>query len=509
MGTQKKIIIKGKNMSKNKQILIFSVIGLLVLGAVAAILLLTAPKEQPDTNEDTNVQEEVDERLVLTEKTEADIVSIHVKNLNDEYDIVKNGKDWTILGIEKATILTDSLSALAANVSAMTADQVVEENAADLSKYGLTAPDAEVTVDYGDEKFSFLVGIETPASSSTVYFCEKDKNTVYTYKKTKVSGFTADRFSFVSTAAMPAYDQQAGEEVTKFTIQRADLEEPIVIEQIPAPGEDEIAVFSYELTSPYNAYADLTNAPNFIYSLFGLTADKVAWFGMEEQDYEISGINNPNCVFTLETTFKTYTITLGNAVAEEVADENGNVTTRIAGFYGMSSEVPDTLFLFNVDSIPAFSIQAESIISRLFLMPYIYSLDTVEYSDCKGQKFTLGFETIKGEGEDGADIHNHYLNGEPHDEQQIKNMYQYLIAASGDDIYMGEEKGELLATVTYNYKDKNESSDVVKFYSSDEDRKVIINVNGDNLFKTKQIYINQLYSNAESFLKGGEIVLTY
>lgn len=495
-------------MSKNKQILIFSGIGLLVLGGVAAVLMLTAPEKEPDPADDTAVEEQVDERLVLTEKTAADVVSIHVKNLNDEYDIVKNGEEWTISGIESAAILTDSLSALVTNVSAMTADQVVEENAAELSKYGLTAPEAEITVDYGDGKRTFLVGNETPTSSSTVYFCEKGNSTVFTYKKSQISGFSGDKFSFVSTAAMPAYDQQTGEEVTKFIIERADLEEPIVIEQIPAPGEDEIAVFSYELTSPYNAYADLTDAPNFIYSLFGLTANRVAWYGMEERDYEISGINNPNCIFTLETNKKTYTITLGNAVAEEVADENGNVTTKIAGFYGMSSEVPDTLFLFSADSIPAFSIQAESIISRLFLMPYIYSLESVEYSDNKGQEFTLGFETLKGEGEDGTDIHNHYLNGELYDEQKIKNMYQYLIAASGDDLYMEEEKGELLATVTYNYADEGEASDVVKFYSSD-DRKVIINVNGDNLFKTKQIYINQLYSNVESFLNGGEIVLTY
>ncbi len=495
-------------MSKNKQILIFSAIGLLVLGGVTAVLMLTAPKEQSEPADDTTAEEQVDERLILTEKTEADVVSIHVKNMSDEYDIIKNGEEWTISGIEGAEVLTDSLNALVTNVSSMTANQVVEENASDFSKYGLTAPNSEVTVDYGSEKFTFLVGNETPTSSSTVYFCEKGNTTVFTYKKSHLSGFSADRFSYVSTTAMPGYDQQAGEAVTKFTIERADLEKPIVIEQIPAPGEDEIAVFSYELTSPYNAYVDLTNAPNFIYSLFGLTADKVAWYGMEEKDYEISGINNPNCKFTLETTLKTYTITLGNAVAEEVADENGNVTTEIVGFYGMSSEVPDTLFLFSADAIPAFSIQAESLISRLFLMPYIYSLESVEYSDSKGQEFTLGFETIKAETEDGEDIHNHYLNGEIHDEQQIKNMYQYLIAASGDDLYMEEEKGELLATITYNYADKNEGSDVVRFYSSD-DRKVIISVNGDNLFKTKQIYINQLYSNVESFLNGGEIVLTY
>lgn len=88
-------------------------------------------------------------------------------------------------------------------------------------------------------------------------------------------------------------------------------------------------------------------------------------------------------------------------------------------------------------------------------------------------------------------------------------MYQYLIGASGDELYFEEEKGELLASVTYNYADPQESADVVRFYTSTTDRHVIINVNGQNLFKTKQIYINQLFSNVKSFLSGGEIVLTY
>ncbi len=496
-------------MSKNKQILIFSGIGLAVLGGVTALLLLTAPEKPADDTEQGNVQEEVDERLVLSEKNAKDITSVHVKNLSDEFDIVLNGEEWTIKGLESANVTTASVESLVGNVAAMTANQLVEENAADLSKYGLTAPDAEITVNFSDGARTFLVGNEVPADTNSVYFKEKDNGTVYTYKKSALESFYGDRFSFVDLAAMPQYDQTTGEMVTKFTIERVDLDEPIVIESLPEPGEDEIAVFTYELTSPYNVYVDLTNAPNFIYSLFGLTAEKVAWYGMEEQDYELSGINNPNCVFTLETNLKTYTITLGNAVAKEVTDENGNVTTEIAGFYGMSSEVPDTLFLFNVEDIPAFSIQADSIVSNLFLMPYIYSLDTVEYSDCKGSTFTLGFETINGEGEE-ADVHKHYLNGEEHTEQQVKNMYQFLIAASGDELYTEEGgNGELLATVTYNYVDPAEGQDVVKFYESADDRKVIINVNGDNLFKTKQIYLNQLYANAQNFLNGEEIVLTY
>lgn len=495
-------------MSKNKQILIFSGIGLLVLGGVTAALMLTAPKEEPDETETEIVEEETDERCYLTDKTIDDIISVNVVNSLGEYDIIKDSDVWTIDGLQEAVISNDSVETLAANVAAMTASDFVEENAGDLAKYGLDLPTAIVTVNYADgSEFSFSMGNEVAADTTKIYLCETGETTVYTYKASALSLFNEEKFAFISVAATPEYDQSSGEEVLKLTIERFDLEEPIVIETLPEPDDGTLAVFAYEMTSPYTAYVDLTNAPNFMYSIFGLTADKAAWFGMSEEDYVISGLSDPSCVFTVETNVKDYTITFGNAISDEVSDENGNVTTEIVGFYGMSSEVPDTLFVFSLESIEAMVIQPDDLISRLFLMPYIYSLDTVQYEDCQGTAFELGFETLQNE--DGEEVHKHYLNGEEYDESRIKNMYQYLISASGEETYFEEEKGELLAQVTYNYKKAGEQPHVVQFYSCDEDRSVIINVNGENLFKTKQIYITQLYTNAQNFLSGGEIVLTY
>ena len=242
---------------------------------------------------------------------------------------------------------------------------------------------------------------------------------------------------------------------------------------------------------------------------------------MTEEDYERSGLNNPSCKLTVETTVKTYTLTLGLPLINTVTDEEGNEKKGLSGFFGMSSEVPDVLYLFSADDVPASTIDPKNLISRLFLMPYIYSLDKVNYSDSEGRSFSFGLETIKGEdtvnenGETikGEDIHYHYVNGEKvSDEQSLKNMYQYLISASGEELYFEEEKGELLAAIEYIYVDKSEGDggkDVVRFYESEGDRKIIINVNGKNLFKTRRMYITQLFANADSFLTGGEIVLTY
>lgn len=503
-------------MSKNKQIIIFSLIGIAVLGAVTAVLMLTAPKTE-ETEETPEVQAE--EKPIVFE-TNAALSKLTVSNEKGEFVITAEGESYTIKEIEKAPLLTDNIASAAENAVIMEADKLVEETE-DLAKYGLAEPRAVVSAEFSDGTANtFKIGDDVPNTTTMVYLTADDK-TVYTYSKSKVSAYLGEKLDFVNTLVVPAYDQQSGEEVKRLTVERADLSEPLVIESIEAEDEDAIQVYSYRIVSPYDVYADFNNCPNFMYSIFGLNASSAQWVGMTEEDYERSGLNNPSCKITVETTVKTYTLTLGLPVINTVTDEEGNEKKELSGFFGMCSEVPDVLYLFSADSVPASTIAPEKLISRLFLMPYIYSLDKVNYSDSEGRSFSLGFETIKGEdtvnenGETvkGEDIHYHYVNGEKvSDEQPLKNMYQYLISASGEELYLEEEKGELLATIEYIYVDKSEGDggkDVVRFYESEGDRKIIINVNGKNLFKTRRMYITQLFANADSFLSGGEIVLTY
>lgn len=500
-------------MKKNKQILIFSVIGLAVLGGVAALLLLTAPA--PEAEEPDPAAETEDTSLILTEKTPEDVLSVHVVNPEGDYEIVPSGETdgaslWTVAGLESADLRTSELSAAVTNAAALTARDFVEENA-ELEKYGLAEPKATVTVTFTDgSDYTFRIGDDVPSSSAAVYFYAENTDTVYTYTRSKLTAFQNDRFGFIETQVMPALDNETGEEVLSFKLERKDLDEPILIEQLPLPDDPgELSVFTYQMVTPYTVYLDLTNGAVFLQSLFGLSAQSAAWYGMEERDYELSGLNDPSVVVTVETTKKTYTLTLGNAVGQEVADENGNVSTEITGIYGMSSEVPDTLFLFDESAIPAVSVRADALISRLFLMPYIYSLKEVTYADHLGQEFTLSFEKEKEATETENAVYKHLLNGEETDEQRLKNIYQFIISASGDELYFDGGEDELLAEIHYVYADAGRGENIVKFYSSKDDRKVIINVNGKNLFKTKQIYMTRLFENVESYLNGGEIVLTY
>ena len=132
-------------------------------------------------------------------------------------------------------------------------------------------------------------------------------------------------------------------------------------------------------------------------------------------------------------------------------------------------------------------------------MPYIYDLDTVKYTD------TICEFTVKVEGDN--DNNTISIDGKVINGDNFRAFYQYLVGCRGEEFYTEEEKGELIASFTYTYRDTRDESTVCLYAS--EDRHVIVNINGENVFKTKWNYQTRLLENAQALLSGGEIVQNY
>ena len=508
-------------MGKNAKIIVFSLIGLAVLGGVAALLALTAPAPETAEEDTTAAVQEESAALTLSDRDEQEVASVEITNASGTYSITPSGNTdgegkiiWTIADIASAPLNTDSLSTAVGYAASFTAREFAEEvaDSFELAKYGLDKPQATVKTTFGDgSTFSFRIGNDVPNTATSVYMTADGKN-VYTAYKSRTGSYTGSKYGFVSLSAMPAYDQSGTEEVMKLTVERVGLDEPIVLENIIPEDENAIQVYSYRMISPYSAYVDLTDGPTFAYSAFGLNANEVVAVDLKEEEYPLVGLDDPNCVITVETNLKTYTITVGTALTEKVTAEDGSEYDRISGFYGISSEHPGVLYIFDASSIAAMSADPSKLISTKFLMPYIYDLDSIDYSDNTGRTLKLGIKLIEKPEANKEEVAEFTVNGEQCGESEFKSLYQYLISVSGEELYLDSDKGELIAEITYNYIDPAdgiEGKDTVRLYTSNTDRKVIISLNGENLFKTRQMYATQLLSNIESFLNGGEIVLTY
>lgn len=492
--------------SKNFKIILFSVIGLIVLGAVVLVLSLTAPKDGEDDPEQTVAATE-DPALKLQPDDLGAVRNILVENSQGSYTVSITEKDgekaYSLKGMEdldEGVLNKNTFDSLVKNLTGMTARSVVEENPADLEQYGLDKPQAKATVTFENGSYTILIG-NTVTTGSANYLMVEGKNTVYSYYTYSLDCvLTYDAMNFVGTSVIPTISESDSASLTKITVRRKDWNEPLILEALPEIPEDStsIRVFSYTFTSPYDVYLDLNTGSDYLAALSGLTAEKAVVVNPTEEDYEKYGLTDPFCEVDELVGDTIYRLYIGNAITEEKTDEETGVTnTNTVAYYCYSNKTPHAIYRVSADSLIWTSMEVNAYMSKLFLMPYIYDVDTFSFKNAD-HDFTV---KIDGDAEECT----FYLNNEEIDGAQFRSFYQYIVSCRGEDLYTDNEKGELLAEYTFTYRDKDMDPDTVCLYSS-EDRTVIIAINGKNVFKTKWNYQTRLAENATALVEGGEII---
>ncbi|MDR0197092.1 MAG: DUF4340 domain-containing protein [Oscillospiraceae bacterium] len=484
-------------LGNNLKITVFSLIGLAVLGSTIAVLKLTAPKEEAPEEPDVPA---VSDETVFTRLTADDVISVSVKNQKDEYTVSADANGGFIvnelndLGLNiplNGSLLTN----LASNVAELSSKLTVEENAGDLDKYGLLSPSAQVRAQFADgTSIAFCVGIEAPAPM-TVYFRLEGENKVYTVSSYKLNPFLNDKYYWIEKRLTEEYDPQTAPIISRVTINRADLDEPMLIEALPEVPLEETRTFNtHKLVSPVSVELDQEKARFVVYGMYGLTALEAVSVGFSESFYETVGLDEPFCEVQVRSGGKLFELKIGLPAVEK--SEDGVDTLK--GWFGICSEVPDVLYLFEPSALPWVYAVPEDLMAEMFLTPYIYSLDRLIIET---ESARLEF-TITGDA-NGGDI---LLNGEKlTDDRRLKDLYQYLVGAKGEWIFMEESKSEFIARIVYKYKDSGFPDDTVEYYTAD-DRKSVVRLNGENIFKCRDLYTTRLVDNIDAFLSGGDII---
>lgn len=469
-------------MKKN---IIFSLLFLVILGGTVALLKLTEPKPIPDPE-----PSEPEQQVTFAEFDAGDLLSVHVKNKLDEYNIEKGDDGYYVKEISVKVPYSASLFADAANgLADIKSYKTVELNAEDLDKYGLSSPKSEVDAVFTGGEVAFCVGDDAPVGM-TVYFCLKNSSDVYAVTTSTLRVFEKERFYFIERKVAPDYDSENAPTISRVLIERRDLELPIIIESLPERPLEEVRTFNtHRLISPIRLELEQEKASSVVYGFFGLTAQTAVWAGLEAFDYEHAGLNNPTCRVELTAGGRTYTLTIGAAAV----NDDGEIT----GWYGVCGEMPDILYTFAPGTLPWVYVEPEELMAQMFLTPYIYSLDelTLETADKR-----LTFK-ISGD----ADNHAVTLDNVKADEERFKDLYMFLVGAKGEWVFTGEEPdSEFIARVTYRYKNAEQPDDVIEYYGAN-DRKSVIRINGENIFKCRDIYTSRLIGNINAYLNGGTI----
>lgn len=479
-------------MSKAVRSLIIAGAVLIVLGAALAVLLLTEPKHTPveavsESSSQTGVNAYIIDRkadevtkLAVSNSEGAFTFTRQTRTVNSESEYY-----WTSAELKDVPRDDGTIRNFIADLASLPAKSTVEEHAEDLEKYGLAAPVATAELAFEDgTSVKLMFGIQNPADSSSVYFRLGDGDTVYLVNFYAVAGALSDVRRFAALKLTESYDGESKNELEYLKITRGDLDTLIEIKskgELSASDSEGETFNTHRFVSPVTAEVDATAAKAVLSGVYSLTASSCEFLEQTPENLKKCGLDAPTAVveFTLGKT--SYELKVGGRTdGGYYAAVNG-----VAGIYTIAE-----------DKIPWVSCTVSGLVSSRPLSPYIYSVESVEVTVPNGiYKFD-----IDGENKTFS-CDNEQL---PADE--FRSFYQTLISDVGEELYTGKASGEQTASVTFRYK--NGGSDTLSYYDNG-DRKCIVALNGEELYKVRKVYTDRLAENVAALLGGGKVQTDY
>lgn len=536
-------------LSKTTRTVIIAAAVLLVLGAALLVLMLTGSGNNDDTsgaatNESSTFEADSSgsdgtssdsgsssgdsDKIAITEKEQENVLKMEVTNSTGSYSFERQKREvsstdddgnvsttteyyWISPELEGVDHNDSTIGSFVRCMAGLSASSMVEKDAQDLEKYGLADPEAEVKVTFDDgSSADICFGIRNPASTNYVYCMTKGSSDVMQASYYSTGSAFYDIKDFVNLVLTESYNTNNPQELDYLVVERKDLDEPVRIEymyDIAEESENEDSVITtfntHRITEPITAELDTTSGQTICYGLYSLSASSCEYIDPTEQEIADAGLDDPFCKVSFKYGGKERVLLLGNEI-RTTSGEGDSAVSTVTGYYAMFED-DRIVYSISTDNAPWYTFQVQDIMSRRPISPYIYTIDTLTVTTPDGEY------VFKVNGT--ADDHSFTCGDTLLNDANFKSFYQHLITSMGEELYFSDEQLDPYITLDFKYREEyydtyGRSEDVIAFYKSD-DRKNIVSVNGDILYKVRQIYTQRLLENLDALLNGGEIKLDW
>ena len=506
-------------MNKKVRNLIISGVVLLVLVGVL-LLLLFLPQDSSGEEESsatssaittTSVElfnRETEELTEISIENEAGSILLHqeIQGEGDEQESV-----YSVDGLDGIDQNTEA-SSLFSTLDAINASQLVEENPADLAKYGMDTPRATITIRYSDGTENVLLLGDTLPTGVGCYGMVNDDPNVYAltssispYAELVLTDFVDT--TIIETWTAPEDSEATAPEIRSMTVVGGALTE--TIGDTPFSFEmgeynEDLASYgmsgsTWVITSPVNASLHTENTQELRDAVNGLSASDVAAIHPDEAMLAEYGLDDPYTVVDFNRDGEDFHLDIG------ASDGSGNRYVMTDG--------KDVVFVVAESSLPWISIDITKMFSSILYLPFIDDVSQVDLM-LNGETYSFEMELAEPEEpEEGEEAEEPSLgrvtyNGQELDLDNYRTMYQFFLLAPAEDLNLDGTTGELIASITYHYHDDPDRTDTIEFYQI-SDRRVALGLNGDISFTSRIAYITRLEQNLEKLLNGEEPDLDY
>jgi hypothetical protein len=481
-------------MSSQVKVLIGAGAVLLFLVGITIALIATAPK---GSSEEVITTAPPKTRL-LYDLPPQNLLTLNIKNetgelLIERFDI-ENTYIFTVMDMLDLPLDNEKILSVAEAACTLTATEVLVENAADLSPYGLTTPQAEFTAVFDDSKGSekhIVIGDKAPDGLS-YYAAYAGENTVYLISLSALDPFTADTLQVINRTLYTEITAQTEEDTTDYKIisemnvTRRDLPYEVLIrydKEAETGSSYGTSLFSYRIESPIDMAIDAKRGESVLTGVFGLRADSVEKLRPTEEDLEAYGLSEPAATVNFALIDKNLTLKIGNAY------DGGHYCT-----------VSDKNVIWKLSDIklPWLTFNPLGITAGLVFNTNVYDISSIDFT---GNGIDAHFISAGTSSEDMTVT----LNGTESDALRFRQLYQFVLMTPATELYLEPVTGDPYFTVLMKGKDLN---DKVEFYDIGERRYAIV-INDKPQFVCTSTYVDRLVQNVKNYETGGEILTDF
>ncbi len=476
--------------ANTKKTLIAIVVAIVVLGGLLLALFLTEPKDSSDTPSQTTA--EVITSKLLYEKSPDSITDLKVKNEKGTFEIERTSSGLTVKGLEGKQLYDAYVSVLVDRASSLVSQQVIEENASDLSKYGLKTPKTkiEVTFKNGDKK-TLLLGNDIPLSSyEAVYFCFEGEKTVHAVSKSPLTvflGISKENLLSPIVTETPQRDAEGNLPIVReMTIERRDF--PYVITM--AYDKEN----AFVLTSPVDL--KLTETIKYILpnGLYGISAISAVRYPVSESDLETAGLKEPFAVITMKSDAGDEKIFVGN----KAVSDNGTES-----YFVMAEGKEDIIYSVSADVLPWVKIDVGDV-----AVSYVYKAVADTTTDITIKTRNVN-ETIKKSGKVSSEEFTATRNGNEMSVSDFKKLFEYLFKFRYERITADQSLiGGLTPYATITVKSEGNVTETLEFYDVGN-KESVVTYNGKVSYYCRTSYIEVLEENIRKLDNGEDFVMTW
>lgn len=496
-------------MSKKiKSVILAAIVLIVLVGIVIALVLLN----EHDAKNPASAISSESKFVTLVEENRGNTEWLNIKNKKGEYKIIPVGENvYSAEGIEdlpQANYVYLETLASACNV---VASEIVEENATDLSIYGLVSPEVEFELKIKDkDAMKISLGNLSP-DKSLRYGKSGENNNVYAFPATAFETLFFGKLDYLDAALIPGYDPDNDPEnipvIEKVTITRPDLEKPMVFEQIEKEyfTENSVMQASVRMTSPVTALLSETPAQEYFYGNFGIGAEEIVAISPDEKELEEFGFNEPTSTYeVIYSGGKTVKVKTGKGVlCRHTEDEDLTDHKHVITYHYAMREGSELVYLMETDLMRWFKMQPKNVMSKYAVIPSVFDMESVDVT-VGGKDYKLVYET-KIE-TDKKEVLSAKVNGKAVTTGEATNFLQLLGSTAITDINLNpvSEKPEI--TIKYNYK--NGKTDIVELIVT-ADRTCIVSLNGEKALKGRSGLIAKIEMELADLLAGEKVDLSW